>query len=88
MKEEGNTDTDSGFSLIELMVVVAIIAILVAMLLPALMTARERGRRIMCLANLGDNKSFPVNPNLFAANRKLFHILNFHLLRQRRLINL
>ena len=42
-----------GFTLIEVLVVVAIIALLVAILLPSLSRARENSRRVVCLSNLG-----------------------------------
>ena len=56
-----------GFTLVELMVVIAIVALLVAMLLPVLSNAKEAARRVVCSSNL---RQWGIAQELYAGDNK------------------
>jgi prepilin-type N-terminal cleavage/methylation domain-containing protein len=57
--------SEKGFTLVELLVVIGIIAVLIGMLLPALSKARDSAKRVQCLSNL---KQIAVAYNLYQVN--------------------
>lgn len=58
-------DRKNSFSLIELLIVISIIAILAALLLPALNKARAKGHSISCIGNL---KQLGICASLYASD--------------------
>ena len=66
------TGCRSGFTLVELLVVISIIAMLAALLMPAIQAAREAGRRVQCVNN---QKQIAFALQNFEQNKKSFPAL-------------
>ena len=65
----GGRRLSGGFTLVELLVVIAIIGILVALLLPAIQSAREAARRTQCQTHM---KNIGLAVANFENTRKVF----------------
>jgi prepilin-type N-terminal cleavage/methylation domain-containing protein/prepilin-type processing-associated H-X9-DG protein len=84
-KAKKNAVSAFGFSLIELLVVISIIALMLAILLPSLQKARQQGKRLVCTNNnrqmgialqayLSDRGGLIPPSSCFITNRKEFWI--------------
>src|SRR5688500_1349140 len=67
MSVRSDRSRKQGFTLVELLVVIGIIAVLVAMLMPALTKARRSAQQVACMSNM---RQIGLAFLTFAANNK------------------
>src|SRR5690349_21658835 len=67
MKNRSTFAWRNGFTLVEVLVVIGIIALLIAMILPALNKAREQARATMCINNL---RQLALGMSMYAESSK------------------
>jgi prepilin-type N-terminal cleavage/methylation domain-containing protein/prepilin-type processing-associated H-X9-DG protein len=74
MSYQHRPSVTAGFTLIELLVVISIISLLIAILLPALASARESGRRAKCLSGM---RQIGIQASIYSQDNRNWMLCNY-----------